>query len=138
MLEVELRLLADGSVGVERGLDAVTKARGVHGCDWGRWSAAANLCLVQLATRGFACGCWSGVCGVCGGGGRSGSGSRSRRPELHDLLEHGEVGEVGEGGEVGSGGRWKLRTCVFLEYCDAPLRLASGLWQAKRMCLCPS
>ena len=35
MLEVELRLLADGSVGVERGLDAVTKARGVHGCDWG-------------------------------------------------------------------------------------------------------
>lgn len=56
-------------------------------------------------------------------------------PELHALLRHGEVGEVGE---VGSGGRWKLRTCVFLEYCDAPLRLASGLWQAKRMCLCPS
>ena len=62
MLEVELRLLADSSVRVERGLDAVTKARGVHGC--GEQLAAACVCLVQLSTRGFR----AGACGVGGGG----------------------------------------------------------------------
>lgn len=33
MLEIELSLLADSSIRVECGLDAVTKARSVHGRD---------------------------------------------------------------------------------------------------------
>jgi hypothetical protein len=118
MLQVQLSLLADSSIGVERGLDAVTKARGVHGRGKKVRRRMCALCSSPLEDSGSVRAVW--VVGVRGyGGGLS----------CTLCFQHGRAGLMA----------WKIVEGNSTLVClvdSAPLRLASGLWQA-RECVSP-
>ena len=61
MLQVELGLLSNGGIWVERRLDAVSQAGNVHGCECVEMSGQRSLELSDTQGR----------CGVGGGGGVS-------------------------------------------------------------------
>ena len=121
MLQVQLSLLANRSIRIERGLDAVTKARGVHGRDKKVRRRKCASCSCPIEGSGSVRAVWV-VVGVAGyGGGLS----------CTLCFQHGRAGLMA----------WKIvrrnNTLVCVSN-SAPLRLGSGLWQARENAFLPS